>query len=854
VRDLLPDVRYAARRLLRTPGFTAASVVTLALGIGAASSVFAIEEAAIFRPVREAHLEGVHSLAIADRRIPGRMPITEAQFRALESRPPEGVQVISLAEWTITAKIPGRTEQVQVEMVSGGAASMLNLRSQLGRVLRPDDDRPAAAPAVVVSDRLWRSWFGGHPDVVNSTRVSLNNIPFTVVGVAPQAFRSIYPFRRADIWIARAKWASVYDAPSLDGNGLWSVFIRSRAGMTDAQMVAGVRRVLESSPEGVEPLIATRAYGQKAVDPSSARVVLGRELSSDIMANTGEIAVVLLAFAGFVLLAACANLANMLYARATERALEFGIRRSLGATAARVFRLVLLETVIVFGLAAFAGLLLAILSLALLGSAMPAFDAHGYFVPLADVSVDGRVFLFACLCGLVAALAVGSLTAWRASHVEPFQTLANAGATSTLTRRGRGIRVVLVAVQVTAALILVMGAGVYATNTARALDRHLEFDTAPLASVRIVLPRVDDPLRRLRGIRTLGYSESRARAFYDQLVSTVSTLTDVQAATLTSGLPGAQYSRTLRKLLVADKDTSARGDENAKPWMDSSYRRVDADVASASSTFLDTIGLPLIRGRNLRETDRDGAPLVAVVSESAAAQLWPGRDPVGRRFMFGLENRWWTVVGVCADPVLQWDESPLDSPSNFALVSRDQRFDSDSLLVIRSRAPAAAIMQLRSVVQAMDDDLPVSDASTVDESILAWVRPLRASAILMTTLVAVSLGISMLGVYGVMAYLVSQRTREFGIRLALGATPRRLVLNTLAEARLLVLIGLVPGVWLTSVSSRFLQNSTTRAFLPNDISMWFAVPILVLVVGVAAAWVPARRAAGVDPVEALRDL
>jgi predicted permease len=852
VRDLLPDFRYAMRRLWRAPAFTLASAVTLALGIGVASSVFAIEEAAIFRPVRDAHLERVHSVAIADRRITQHMPITLSQFRALDARPPEGVQVAALGDWIITAKTPGRTEQVHLEMISGGAARMFGLRARAGRVLSVEDDRPTATPVVVLSDRLWQHWFGGRRDVVGAASLTLNAVPFTVVGVAPPEFHSIYPFRRADVWIARAMWTSVYPASGLD-DSLWSVFVRARPGMTEAALVAGVQRVLESSPDGLEPLITTREYGEKAADPSNARVVAGRDLSTAILADMSGIADVLLVFAGFVLLAACANLANMLYARAAERADELSIRRSLGATAVRVLRLVVLEAMIVAGLATLVGVTLSLVGLALLGSAMPAFEARGYFVPLADASADGHVFLFACGCGVTAALAVGSLTAWRAARLEPFQARGAGSAASGLTRRGRGIRVGLVAVQVTTALVLVMGAGVYVASTAKVLDRRLEFDTAPLTSVHLVLPREDDRLRALGGDRSVGYNDSRARAFYDRLLAAVRALPGVQHVTVTSGLPGAEYSRPLRKLLVADKDAVRDGD-SAKPWMDPSYRRVNGDVASASSTFLDTIGLPLTRGRNLRETDRDGAPLVAVVSESAAAELWPGREPIGRRFMFGLENRWWTVVGVCGDPVHQWDESPLDSPSNFVLVPLDQRFGTDTLIVARSANPSALITPLRAAIHAMDEDVPVSDAATVDESILAWVRPLRASALLMTTLVVISLGISMLGVYGVMAYLVSQRTREFGIRLALGATPRRLVVATLAEARVLVLIGLVPGVWIVSVSSRFLQNSTTRAFVPNDISIWIVVPLFILLVGMAAAWTPARRAARVDPAIALRDL
>jgi hypothetical protein len=384
---------------------------------------------------------------------------------------------------------------------------------------------------------------------------------------------------------------------------------------------------------------------------------------------------------------------------------------------------------------------------------------------------------------------------------------------------------------------------VYVARTAQVLDRHLLFDTAPLASARLNLSR----------FYRQKYTESSTRAFFDRVLRDTAKLPDVQSATLTSGLPGASYA-PVRQLLVADKDSSLIDGDSPTPWRDSTYRRVNVYLSTGSVDFLKTIGLPLTRGRDFRSTDVDGAPLVAIVSESAAARLWPGRDPLGRRAMLGLETHWLTVVGVCADAISEWVESDIDSPSNFVLVPFDQRFSTDALVVARTSKPGAAAGAIRAAVHAIDEDVPVSDAGTVDAAILAWVRPLRAWGALMASLVVISLCIASLGIYGVISYFVSLRTREFGIRLALGATPRQLVLMTVREARLLLLIGLLPGVWIVSVGSRFFQNTTLKVFTPNDIPTWFAVPALILAVGLIAAYIPARRAARVDPNVALREL
>lgn len=848
---MLADFREAARRLWRTRGFTATAVLTLALGIGVTTAFYAVEDAAVFRPLRTAHLDNVYNLMLRDRRYPMAMPLTNAQFRAIERQPPVGVlHAAILTVSSVIAKLPGRTEEVRAEVVSGSATATFSVRTQAGRFIDADDDRLTAAPVVVLSDRLWRDWLAGSTDLIGRTSVSIGGIPHTIIGVAAPGFEGMFPFTQCDLWLPYAAFGArkIAEVRSLrpDAVQTATAYVRLADGVTPARVEPALRAAIIGSEDGPEPLISLLTTSKDrpphpvrprlTPDASAIHVDLGSSGNGAVMPG----AMAILVLSGLVLLAACANLSNLLFARASERAGEVAVRLSLGASASKICRLFFAEAAIISALAALAGLALAVGATYLLGTAIPLFGPGRWNRLTVEVTPSVRVALYAVGTGTISALLVGALAGWRASHLPPGRTLASAGAAMGMTRRGRTARVIFVVIQVTVAVVLITGASNSLANMAKVLARRIHFDTAPLSSASLHLPRE--------------YTDGRAHEFFDRVLQAARRDRSVQGAALASGLPGATYARTGGKLFIADKDDSRTVGDSEKPWMDAGYHRVSGELGGVSPEFLSTIGLPLRQGRDFRATDADGAPLVAIVSEAAAAQLWPNRNPIGRRVMFGLEGKWWTVIGVCADPVTQWDESPLLSPSNLVLVPFDQRFQRQALVILRSTTPMARVELLRTTVHALDEDLPVYDASTVDELILSWVRPLRAAAALMGSLVVLSLTIAALGIYGVMSYLVSIRTREFGIRLALGAAPRRLVLMAVSEARLLILIGLLPGVWLVSVGSAFGQNRLLQGFMPTDISTWFAVPALILAIGLAAAYIPARRAARVDPNSALREL
>jgi hypothetical protein len=383
-----------------------------------------------------------------------------------------------------------------------------------------------------------------------------------------------------------------------------------------------------------------------------------------------------------------------------------------------------------------------------------------------------------------------------------------------------------------------MASAIYVTSAAKALDRHVAFDTAPLATALV-------------NVQLHGYHEAGGRRFFERLLDEVRRLPGVERAALADGFPGGFYAAARTVHVVTPREV--RNETGDIRELSGSVNRIGAGFAGVSPQFLDTIGLPLRQGRDIQPSDQDGTPLVAIVSESAARLLWPDQNAIGKRLMFGNDGHWRTVVGVSADPVVARVESPLVSPANMVLIPAAQAYRPEMLVVVRSQKPASQLELLRSAARAIDENVALFDVATAENSIVAWAAPLRAATALTVTVGLLALTIATLGVYGVIAYVVSLRTREFGIRAALGARPAQMIKLVLDEAIQLLLVGLLAGVLITSLGERYVQSQRV-GFMPNEIATWVFVPLVILMVGVAAAYGPARRASRIDPNVALRHL
>jgi predicted permease len=820
---VIEDVVYAARRLSHARAFTAVAVVTLALGIAGTTMFFAAVNAMVFRPIRATHTDGLYAIRYIHK-LKSSGPLTEAQFKRLDDDPPASIGrigAISGLAVPVVVSMPGRAERVDAEVVTPGYLLALDLSPQAGRLLAPEDDRLDTNGVVIISDRLWRQWFAGDHAVIGRT-LAVNARSFMIAGVAPRGFRGLAgsSYGTADVWMTRS--AAARAGSQLRSGGYLMTFVRPRAGVSAAAAEAAIHSVLSGAPD----------------DPPADQTAI-RLVPIDDWLDRGTLTSAGLAIVGLstlLLIAACANLANMLFARGAQRAGEVAVRISLGAGRLSIFRLFAIESALISALAASLGLLLAIGAVTAVGYAFPWFRSRNMRI-LVDLAPDYRVFLFAFAAGAAAALVVGLAAAWRAVSGVPLRGLSSAASIGS-GRRAGGLRFGLVGVQVAAAVVLLMTAGLFLRATEKGLDREVLFDIAPLATARVDL-------------RMHGYHEAAGRVFFERALLAARALPGVESAALADGFPAGDYAAPFSVDFRAERSVvDADGIIREIPGID---RVVRGGYVGVSPGFLTTIGLPLRRGRDVTISDRDTAPAVAVISESVARQLWPGQDAIGRRLMFGNDGTWRTVVGVFGDPVSARLESPLVGPANLVLVPAAQAYRPEMLLVIRASRPAAQIEPLRAAIRGVDEQVAVFDTATAEESIMASAAPLSAAGAMTSALGLLALTIAALGLYGVVSYVVALRSREFGIRMALGAQPKQVLRMVLDEAVRLVLAGLLAGVFITSIGERYLQSQRV-GFMPNEIATWVAVLLLIVVVGVVAALRPALRAAQVDPNVALREL
>jgi predicted permease len=843
-------MRFALRSLARTPTFTAVAILTLAVGIGTNTTIFAIVDELALKPARGRATDGVYHL----------FAIQIPDYETLAANPPEGVSAIAAFESVIgLLQIPGRAARVVGARVSGGYANVHSVRAQVGRWINDADNIGGAvdptltrggvtAPFVfgqlgadvcVISDRIWREWFGASRDVVGRT-ITLDHKPVRVVGVAPARFEvdtDIWtPFGRRRLF---TREELEKQRPTRRPTG-WMGPLREP---TQPRVQVMLRKAPGASDAAVNGRLTAAVAARVATpDMPVGPLRIRPRTGDDRLVRTGYI---ILGFAALIFVAACANLGNMLFARATEREGELAVRLSLGATRFDIFGLLFAESVFICAAGALAGLAFAAGVLQLFTDAFPAFQVSYWRSVALDLSIDWRISGYATAAGLVAAIVVGAGSLWRSSRVSLLARLAAAGPAVVAKTEGRTLRTMLVSVQVTAAVLLLIVTGMMLENTSKRLNRRLLFDTGSLVAAKIELPDT--------------YDEARGRHFYAQLLARVRSIAGVTAAGLADALPGGEAPAPRRAPSAITAEAPPQG-------LSGVPKRLNAQWIHASPGLFETLGVRLTRGRDFLATDDAGTDPVVVITESAASRLWPGEDPLRKRLTCCRATYLRRVVGVVSDPIGALNR-PLshnlgeaiseasgdDGQGVFAFLPAAQRYSAGMLVVLRSTSPGAAIQPLREAVVALDAEVPVFGAGPVMATQFTRAGSEKGVRVLAGALGAISLGIAVVGVYAIVSYFVSRRTREFGLRLALGSTRRQIVKLVVDYAVHIVLIGLLPGVLLASVGTRYFQNEL-RQLQPNGLTVWVGVPVLMLVVGIIAAYIPARRAARVDPYKALKEL
>jgi putative ABC transport system permease protein len=802
---ILHDLRYGCRSLIRNPGFAAVTVLTLAFGIGANTAIFSMIDAVFLRPLPYRDPERLMmvwedaSFAGFPRNTPA--PANYADWKA-QNQVFEDMAALSWRDFSLTGD--GEPEKVPSQAVNANFFSLLGVEPALGRSFLTEEDAPGASRVAVMSHGLWQRRYGGDPTIVGR-EILLSEEKYTVVGVMPPRFQFMESY--IGLWVPLA-----LESEELANRGAHylTVVARTKQGVSAEQANADIQAI-------------TARLAQQYQEASRLGAVvlpLREQLAGDVQRPL----IVLLVAVGFVLLIACANVANLLLSRAVARRKEIAVRSALGASRVRMVRQLLTESLLLAGLAAGVGVLLAHFSFAFLEQLIP----EGMSLS-ADPGLDGRVLGFTLAVALLTAIVFGLAPALVASKVDLNESLKqglgrSGGAT------GTKLRSFLVMTQAGLAVILLVGSGLLIKTFVNLMGQYSMLGAEEVLTLRTALSRGRYD------------THSKRVAFYDAVLERVSALPGVVSAGYTTTVPlewkGGTSGFVTEGLLF-------------EPGLsyDANHRQVSAD-------YLRAMGIPIRRGRHLAASDTAESQPVAVVNETMARQYWPNDDPLGKRFKVGdpdSDRPWLTVVGVAADVRQMGADVPVKAEMYLPYTQTDyQHWYAPRDLVLRTTGDSTSLAAaVREQIRAVDPDQPVSNVRTMDQVLGEETANKRLGMVLLTVFAALALLLASIGIYGLLSYFVAQHTPEIGIRLALGARPRDVLYMVLRRGLTPVLLGTVAGL-VAALGLARLISSLLFGVDSGDPATFAGVPLVLLAVGLLACYLPARRAARVDPNVALR--
>ncbi|NJD19761.1 MAG: ABC transporter permease [Gemmatimonadetes bacterium] len=809
--DVLQDLRYAVRMLAKNPVFTAAAVITLALGIGLNAATFSAVNSILLRPLPGAR--DPDRLVQLYRKWPGLDYGSNSIPHFQDLRDRSGDVFSDVTAWTFAAmslSADGRSERMLGLMVSAGFFQTYGVAPALGRVFIPgEEDRgPGAHPVAVLGHGFWRDRFGADPSVVGRTLL-LNGHPFEVVGVAPASFDGPVTYAAVPLYVPLMMQREISPERDLIEARDWNSFnvvARLHDGTTLAQaqqrMDALLLQLREELPDSYENQVATLMVPQM-------------EAGIHPMFRTAQVGMsaVMMAVVSLLLLIACVNVANLFLARARERRREMGIRLSLGAGRRRILQQLLTESLVFGALAGASGLGLAALAIRVLKNVRPPMDGPWSFA----VDMDGRVLAFTLGVSLAATVLFGLVPALQATRTDMVSAVkGDSGARS----RSRASNA-LVVVQMALSLLLLISSGLFLRSLQGATRIDPGFDDPG----HIALAAVDPGLQ--------GYDEPRSRAFLDRLLEDVAALPGVRAVGLSDWVPMG--------LSGSDRGVDIPGYEFTEGELQSiSYARV-------SEGYLEAMGVGLLEGRTFTRTDDATAPPVVIVNKRFADRFWPGESALGKVVATAGKDR--TVIGVVETGKVRSLGEP---PTEMMYLPQRELFATGVSVVARAASdPQAVLRSIREIVRSTDPDMPVFDVRTMEEHMGIALLPARLGGSVLGLFGLLGLVLATVGIYGVMAYSVAQRTRELGIRIALGSDRAAVVRLVLREGMRLAAMGVVIGL-AVAVGATRLVGGLLYGVRPLDPVAFSVVPLTLVTVAAAAVYLPARRAAGVDPIRALK--
>jgi macrolide transport system ATP-binding/permease protein len=833
--DLWQDARYGARMLIKQPGFTLIAVLTLTIGIGANTAIFSIINAVVFRPRPVAQPERLVELYKSD----ARHRYQNSAYQDFLIFRDQGEVFSGLAAYSVrTFKLGGADEMEQVigEAVSGNYFDLLGVKPSSGRAFLPEEDQtPGSHPVVVISQGLWRRRFGADPALIGKT-ITINNQSLTVIGVAPPQYTGMIRGLATELWIP------VMMIPQLEpqsgmamlnsrGNSWLFLVGRLKPEATLEQARARIdliaRQLREAYPQG---WMEKRA--ESGVTLERSMIILPESetrIHPDAHAAAYAFIALALTIINLVMLIACMNLANLLLARATARSKEIAVRLALGAGRWRIARQLLTESVLLAAIAGAIGVLLAIWLMDALVASVPALP-EGIRLAI-DLRLDWRVLLYTLAFSFLVGVLFGLAPALQASRPDVIVALKDGGEGYAGALRQSRLRNGLIVAQVALSVVLLAGAGLVLRSVRNLHPISLGFDSLNLVVAPIALEERQ-------------YDRARSQEFYRQLAERTRVLPGVRAVSFVDETPNG-FGRS----------RSSVGIEGYQPGPGEDMQ-LDRNIIGPG--YLTAMNIPITQGRDFDERDRDGAPCVAVVNEALARRYFAGGKALGKhltKFVWRQPNQLCEIVGVVRDNKFQsLQKEPLPWYAFALLQSHRTR---TTMLVHSEGAPENLVPAVRRAIQSLDQTIVTTDVLTLNDTFAPLLYFYRLFGLLIGSCGLLAILLAVIGIYGVVAYAVSRRTHEIGVRMALGADKQKILRLVMRQGMILVGYGLSAGLLLALALTRVLTSSIFEIPLLNGVSStdpltYGSTALLLVAVALLACWIPARRATKVDPMVALR--
>lgn len=820
---LLQDLKYGFRTLVHSPGFTIVAVLSLALGIGANTAIFTLTDAIFLNPLpvldpsRILEAFTVDHATIATAANLNRTPMSFLNYKDFQDQNNVFSGFAAFAGAGVTLMGYGEPKPEPALLVSANYFDVLGVKPMLGRTFLPgEDQKPGGNAVVVLSHSLWTRQFGADPGILGKV-ITLSSIPYTVIGVAPANFKGTVTIGNPDlVWIPISMHAQTLPGPlealfNERRMRMINAFGRLKPGINEAQALAALKTIA-SRLEQEYP----QANNGRTIEVSSLQDAALGFLPRDALVLTSF---ALSAVVGLVLLIASVNLANLLLARSAKRAREMGIRTALGAERGRLVRQLITESLMLSFAGGITGLLIGWFGCRLLWTFRPVFLLQNSVT----LNIDVRVLAFTGAVTLLTGILFGLAPALRLSSPDLAQVLKAGGRGGTEAWSRSPLRSLLVVSEIALAVVALVGAGLFIRSMQNAQRIDPGFESRNLFTLNFDLsPR--------------HYTPERARQFLHSVLEAAESTPGVRSASLASSPPllGGGLLLTL----------FPEGQESS-PERRGTLTRTNV----VSPGYFDTMRIPLLAGRTLNDFDRAESTRVAVITQAAARHFWPGENAIGKRFRFTIDNIPWQVVGVVRDSV----QGALGEQAQpVVYLALEQRFQTLLTLCVLSNAnPDAVLPVVRGRVQALDENLALTNAFTIQQIIAAGLWAPRMGAALFGTFGLLGMLLASIGLYGVIAYLVAQRTNEIGIRMALGARPRDVLGLVIGQGMRLTLLGILLGGAGALAVTRFMSTLLFDV-APYDPTTFLVVSIVLISVALLAAWLPARRASRIDPVLALR--